>query len=83
MDDADDGRTTYDGRRLDGYTVSSPCEPNGSGELKIQSLESGEGVCFNFKNTKAENYLSTLGLYAEFWKTECLGIYVHQSILLY
>ena len=23
-----------DGRRLDGYTISSPCEPNGSGELK-------------------------------------------------
>ena len=37
-----EGRTT-DGRRLDGYTISSPCEPNGSGELKskreiIQSL---------------------------------------------
>ena len=30
----DDGRT--DGRRLDGYTISSPCEPNGSGELKNQ-----------------------------------------------
>ena len=30
----DDGRLT-DGRRLDGYTISSPCEPNGSGELKI------------------------------------------------
>ena len=28
-----DGRTT-DGRRLDGYPISSPCEPNGSGELK-------------------------------------------------
>ena len=26
-----DGQT--DGRRLDGYTISSPCEPNGSGEL--------------------------------------------------
>ena len=22
-----------DGRRLDGYTISLPCEPNGSGEL--------------------------------------------------
>ena len=30
-----DGRTT-DGRRLDGYSISSPCEPNGSGELTIQ-----------------------------------------------
>ena len=31
-----DGRTDgrMDGRRLDGYTISSPCEPNGSGELK-------------------------------------------------
>ena len=29
----DDGRTT-DGRRLDGYTISSRCEPNGTGELK-------------------------------------------------
>ena len=29
----DDGRT--DGRRLDGYTISSPCEPYGSGELII------------------------------------------------
>ena len=28
-----DGRT--DGRRLDGYIISSPCEPNGSGELII------------------------------------------------
>ena len=27
-----DGRTT-DGRRFDGYTISSPFEPNGSGEL--------------------------------------------------
>ena len=37
----DDGRTT-DGRRTDGrttehgYTISSPCEPDGSGELKKQ-----------------------------------------------
>ena len=36
----DDGRTTDDGRRTDGrttehgYTISSPCEPDGSGELK-------------------------------------------------
>ena len=28
-----DGRTMYDGRQLDAYTISSPCEPNGSGEL--------------------------------------------------
>ena len=30
----DDGRTT-DGRTTEhGYTISSPCEPDGSGELK-------------------------------------------------
>ena len=38
----DDGRTTddgqTDGRRLDGYTISSPCEPNGSGELKMGEI---------------------------------------------
>ena len=43
----DDGRTTDDGRRTDdgrtdgrtpdhGHPISSPCEPDGSGELKIQ-----------------------------------------------
>ena len=31
-----DGRTT-DGRTTEhGYTISSPCEPDGSGELKTQ-----------------------------------------------
>ena len=34
-----DGRRTTDGRRLDGYNISSPCEPNGSGELKMKALE--------------------------------------------
>ena len=38
----DDGRMhirhTTDGRWFDGYTISSPCEPNGSGELKRQHL---------------------------------------------
>ena len=37
----DDGRrTTYDGRRTPdhGYTISSPCEPKGSGELKRVAL---------------------------------------------
>ena len=36
----DDGRqTTDDGRTPDhGYTISSPCEPNGSGELITTSL---------------------------------------------
>ena len=34
----DDGRT--DGRTTEhGYTISSPCEPDGSGELKIAIFE--------------------------------------------
>ena len=32
----DDGRRTDDGRTTEhGYTISSPCEPDGSGELKM------------------------------------------------
>ena len=32
----DGRRTTYDGRTPEhGYTISSPCEPEGSGELKM------------------------------------------------
>ena len=34
-----DGRT--DGRWLDGYTISSPCEPNGSGELTREEVGGG------------------------------------------
>ena len=30
----DGGRRTDDGRQIHWYTISSPCEPNGSGELK-------------------------------------------------
>ena len=34
-----DGQTT-DGRTTEhGYTISSPCEPDGSGELKMQFLK--------------------------------------------
>ena len=34
----DNGQT--DGRRLNGHTISSPCEPKGSGELNM-ALEPG------------------------------------------
>ena len=35
-----DGQTTdAEGRWLDGYTISLPCEPNGSDELKNISSE--------------------------------------------
>ena len=39
----DDGRTD-DGRTTEhGYTISSPCEPDGSGELKKKALV-GQGI---------------------------------------
>ena len=39
----DDGRTT-DGRTTEhGYTISSPCEPDGSGELKMFAIYSHGG----------------------------------------
>ena len=35
-----DGRTTDDGRTTEhGYTISSPCEPDGSGELKSTTVD--------------------------------------------
>ena len=40
MNDRRTTRTTDDGRRRTpehGYTISSPCEPNGSGDLKIHN----------------------------------------------
>ena len=44
-----DGRTDDDGRRLDGYTISSPCEPNGSGELTSGSLKYFYGVPITYE----------------------------------
>ena len=41
----DDGRTPTDGRRLDGYTISSPCEPKASGELKIIIFTAVKNCC--------------------------------------
>ena len=41
-----------DGRRLDGYPISSPCEPNGSGELKIISGQTCRLVTYIFQFTK-------------------------------
>ena len=35
------GRTPTDELRLDGYTISSPCEPNCSGELKTAFYRRG------------------------------------------
>ena len=44
-----DGRTNR--RRLDGYTISSPCEPNGSGEL-IKEIEWSQ----HFSNYKSKGF---------------------------
>ena len=38
----DNGRT--DGRRLDAYTISSPCEPEGSGELITLSVTNTKNI---------------------------------------
>ena len=49
----DDGRTTDDGRTPDhGHPISSPCEPDGSGELKrrIKAVARNTHrvcICFN------------------------------------
>ena len=49
----DDGR-----RRLDGYPISSPCEPNGSGELKRLT----KNVKYNFKIYLLDQCLEKLSL---------------------
>ena len=56
-----------DGRRLDGYTISSPCEPNGSGELKMHVIgrgwQGGGGLDW-IKNA----IIQSLQFYAQFAK---------------
>ena len=57
-----DGRRTTDGRRLDGYTISSLCEPNGSGELIMRRMKKGLFILFDAEkhtlsyNGRAEKY---------------------------
>ena len=42
-----DVRRTTDGRTPEhGYTISSPCEPKGSGELKMQNIKDHGLPCF-------------------------------------
>ena len=53
----DDGRT--DGRRLDGYTIRPPCEPNGSGELKI--------TLFGFVSHGQIPWIAGKHLYFQYW----------------
>ena len=42
-----DGRRTTDGRTTEhGYTISSPCEPDGSGELKKKKKSVGCDIAY-------------------------------------
>ena len=57
------GRRT-DGRRTTdhGYTISSPCEPNGSGELKTEikaSTGAVTGVSYVHKGKQLKNDIKT------------------------
>ena len=72
VNDADGRRT--DGRQLDGYTISSPCEPNGSGELKSQhslvkfcllvlKILSGNEILTSIKGRNSVANLRNLTLY--------------------
>ena len=58
MKSVDDGRT--DGRRTTehGYTICSPCEPDGSGELKIGSASMAKIVpkCIKIVSTDVRKY---------------------------
>ena len=55
-----DGRRTDDGRTPEhGYSISSPCEPEGSGELKINvvSAEHSPVVCKSSCTIATRRYL--------------------------
>ena len=56
------GRRTDDGRTPDhGHPISSPCEPNGSGELKIKASFSPDILeILNGKNTQLEPNNATI-----------------------
>ena len=53
----DDGRRTDDGRTPDhGHPINSPCEPNGSGELKtwyhLKGLDLNNNAIISLKKIK-------------------------------
>ena len=51
----DDGRRTTDGRTPDhGHPISSPCEPDGSGELKTAGWKQ-DSVFMRFYNRPVSN----------------------------
>ena len=63
-----DGRRTTDGQWTDGrttehgYTISSPCEPDGSGELKKLSFDDE-----NLDGVKKDYYKSVILANLVFW----------------
>ena len=62
----DDGRRTTDGRTTDGrttehgYTISSPCEPDGSGELTMLLCKFGQKPSFGSQDIALERLISTV-----------------------
>ena len=74
----DDGRTT-DGRRTDGrttehgYTISPPCEPDGSGELKSINFFP---MKFSIFTAKKSTYIA----WASFHKGRRLRLFGHFSL---
>ena len=67
----DDGCLTDRGR-LDGYTISSPCEPNGLGELKSASL----AAWLNCRVTTL--CLAKADLIQHWEQSTCIGFVVRQ-----
>ena len=65
----DDGRRTDDGRTPDhGHPISSPCEPNGSGELKTQGELGGQTPIQEVVGLIATCYIYAVSLNKSFVK---------------
>ena len=66
----DDGRRTTDGRTPDhGHPISSPCEPDGSGELIIKTVKLATELfatyCLLFIQTRLQSIIVYLEAYTD------------------
>ena len=66
VDRQTDGQTT-DGRWLNGYTISSPCEPNGSGELIRPGRPFAHGPSVVFFYLHSRDFPNFQASFAGFW----------------
>ena len=69
--------TTTDGRRLDGYTISSPCEPYGSGELKNEGARVFIKLYSNFSDAQGQKTLELVvvsGRNLNSFKLSCMSL---------